>query len=186
MPLLDRFLQTYQVRSAHQIDINADVNGTYTALMSTDFADSAVVRWLMRLRRFGRRLKRPPAGSLIDHLQRSGFLLLEHEPHQHIVAGIAGKFWRPDSGFCADLRPEEFCEFRRPGFAKAAWLLEIIGIEHGRTRLRTETRVQCFGKSAELRFRAYWFLVGPFSGMMRTSMLQLVKRRAENTGTIKT
>jgi hypothetical protein len=61
MPLLDRFLQTYQVRSAQQIDINADVNGTYTALMSTDFADSAVVRWLMRLRR--------PVAGLSGHRQ---------------------------------------------------------------------------------------------------------------------
>ncbi len=186
MSLLDRFLPGYQVRSAHQIDINADVATTYAALMATDLADSAVVRGLMRVRRFGRKLERRRAGSLLDNIQGSGFLLLEHEPQQHIIAGIAGRFWRPDSGFCSDMRPEEFSAFARPGFAKATWLLEIVGIESGRTRLRTETRVQCFGKSAERRFRAYWFFVGPFSGMMRTSMLRLVKRRAENTGTIKT
>ena len=47
-------------------------------------------------------------------------------------------------------------------------------------RLATETRVVAHGISARRKFRAYWLLVGPFSGLIRKEMLRLVKRNAES------
>lgn len=47
------------------------------------------------------------------------------------------------------------------------------------TQLTTETRIQTFGRSATLKFRAYWLLIGPFSGLIRKAMLSEVKRIAE-------
>jgi hypothetical protein len=71
-------------------------------------------------------------------------------------------------------------DFHREGFAKAVWSFSLAPADGG-TRLGTETRVQTFGRSATLKFRTYWLLVGPFSGLMRKAMLREVKRIAERS-----
>ena len=101
-----------------------------------------------------------------------------------ILAGIAGRFWRLDSGFVPIETPEEFLAFQREGFARAVIAFWTEAGSTGDTLLHTETRVQCFGAVAERRFRAYWMVVGPFSGLIRHAMLRLIKRRAESTGTM--
>jgi hypothetical protein len=40
--------------------------------------------------------------------------------------------------------------------------------------------VLALGNSARRKFRAYWLVVGPFSGLIRKEMLREVKRQAEN------
>ncbi len=47
------------------------------------------------------------------------------------------------------------------------------------TVLSTETRIKCFGQAALWKFRSYWSLVGPFSGLMRKAILKQVKTEAE-------
>ncbi|MGH9649109.1 MAG: hypothetical protein ACRD3I_01435, partial [Terriglobales bacterium] len=65
------------------------------------------------------------------------------------------------------------------GYAKAMWNFTVERAEEGVTRLATETRVVTYGSSARRKFRAYWLVVGPFSGLIRKEMLRLVKRNAE-------
>jgi hypothetical protein len=62
---------------------------------------------------------------------------------------------------------------------KAAWNLRVVDSRPGLSLLTTETRVQCFGFAARRRFRLYWAFVGPFSGLLRRSLLGGVKRGAE-------
>ena len=45
--------------------------------------------------------------------------------------------------------------------------------------LSTETRVLLTDARARRRFRAYWLVVRPFSGLVRRSWLRAAKRRAE-------
>jgi hypothetical protein len=46
--------------------------------------------------------------------------------------------------------------------------------------LSTETRIKCFGRAALWKFRSYWSLVGPFSGLIRKAILKQVKTEAES------
>jgi hypothetical protein len=46
-------------------------------------------------------------------------------------------------------------------------------------RLSTETRIAYFDSAARRKFRLYWTLVGPFSGLLRRVLLTGVQRRAE-------
>jgi len=94
------------------------------------------------------------------------------------VLGITGRFWRRDGGIVRGLTPAEFADFHREGYAKAVWNFSLTAADGG-TRLRTETRVQTFGRSATVKFRAYWLVVRPFSGLIRGAMLHEVKRIAE-------
>lgn len=125
------------------------------------------------------RQERP--GGLLQRLHGTGFVVLEEVPDDEIVIGVAGRFWRPDGDRCMDLTAAEFINFSRAGFAKATWKFKLrAGLaETGTTILATETRIRCFGQAAWWKFRIYWTLVAPFSGLIRKEMLEAVKIKAE-------
>jgi len=174
---IDEWLPQYQVSSSYSIFVHASDEKTYAALGGANFSDLAIVRGLMRLR--GYRLGRCGVPQTGAHDGGRGlFLELAAVPPREVVLGITGCFWRPDGGIVRGLTPSEFADFHREGFAKAVWNFSLTPANGG-TRLRTETRVQTFGSSATLKFRAYWLVVGPFSGLIRRAMLRQVKRMAE-------
>jgi site-specific recombinase XerD len=80
-------------------------------------------------------------------------------------------FWNPER----TKKTSIVCEFAvllRKVFDKA-------GVSHS-TVLSTETRIKCVGRAALWKFRFYWSLVGPFSGLMRKAILKQVKTEAES------
>ena len=48
-----------------------------------------------------------------------------------------------------------------------------------KTLLSTETRILCLGPKALKRFRAYWMVIRPFSGIVRKEWLRIAKKMAE-------
>lgn len=135
---------------------------------------------LLFLRGYGRRAHGVSRGTLPEKLVRFGFTKLEEVPGEEIVLGIAGKFWRHDG----DLRPladrDAFLGFAEEGCVKAAWNLRVEPSDSGASVLSTETRIACFGQDASHKFRRYWMLVGPFSGLIRRALLRGIRRRAEH------
>ncbi len=180
---LDDFLPEYHVRSAHTTVVQADIPTTYRALCAASFRDSAIVRALLRVRSLGKPLPpRPADASLLNDLTRGGFLQLALEPEREMVFGIAGKFWLPRAERVTFDSVEEFERFHTAGYAKAAWNLSLHAITPQTTKLCTQTRILCYGRGAELKFRAYWRLVGSFSGITRKVLLKQVKQGAERQG----
>ena len=178
---IDEWMPKYNVSTYYSILVRASVEKTSAALASARFSDLPIVRRLMRLR--GYRMDRNKATgpeSCKPNRPYGAFLELSTVPQQEVVLGIAGRFWRADGGIVRDLRPNEFVDFHREGFAKAVWIFSLAPADGG-TRLGTETRVQTFGSSATLKFRMYWLLVGPFSGVIRKAMLREVRRIAERS-----
>jgi hypothetical protein len=72
-----------------------------------------------------------------------------------------------------------FRAFNQPRAAKAAFNLLLVPLPGDRTQLRTETRVACVDGAARRRFRLYWMLIKPFSGLIRRSLLRGIRMRAE-------
>ena len=178
---LDELMPEWDVRSAHQIEVKAPVVTVAKAVETADFSESKIVRGLLALRRFGQRTKPAPSQSLRESLRRSGFIELVRVDDEEVVIGVAGRFWRPDSGIdMVPFTPETFLADSRPGFAKVAWNFSMRELEPGRTLLCTQTRIRCFGDAARRKFKMYWFVVGPFSGLIRHAMLRMVRRRAES------
>lgn len=176
---IDEWLPQYQVSSCHSIFVHASDERTYAALRQASFSDLPIVRGLMRLR--GYRIGRSGIPETDAQQGRRGsFLELADVSKREVVLGIAGRFWRPDGGIIRGLTPAEFAGFHREGYARAAWNFSLTPADGG-TELKTETRVQTFGRAATWKFRAYWFLVNPFSGLIRKAMLREVKRIAERT-----
>lgn len=171
---IDEWLPEYTVRASYSIRVLASPEQTFAALKSANFGNLTIVRQLMRLRGYG-----PKKESKESNLPLPGsFLPLAAIEPKEVVLGIVGKFWRPDGGIVRGLTPEEFRDFQAEGYAKAVWNFSLAPSRDG-TCLTTETRVLTRGRSATFKFRLYWLVVGPFSGLMRRAMLREVKRIAE-------
>ena len=177
---IDEFLPNYDFCAAYEIRIDAPTSVVYECLLRSDFSELWLVRVLMTLRS-GKRLPRNRVPSdLRRRLQGTGFVMLAEAPGDELVIGVAGQFWRPDGGRCLDLTADEFAGFSRPGYAKVAWNFKLLAESPESTLLSTETRIKCFGQAALWKFRIYWSLVGPFSGLMRKAILKQIKTEAES------
>jgi hypothetical protein len=176
---IDDWLPEYQVSARYSILVGSSPEKTAAALKKASFADLPIVRGLMRLRGYRLRSTMHAVSPTVEACRFGSFLELVANP-QEVLLGIAGRFWRPNGGIVRDLTPDGFRDFRRIGYAKAVWNF-YVSPANGNSQVSTETRVQTFGRPAAVKFRLYWVLVGPFSGLMRKAMLREVKRIAERS-----
>ena len=181
--LIDSFAPRPDAVETHSIVINASRETVYRALRTADLGQSFVIKSLLALRSIPGFIARPcsmPRNRklTLQTLMDSGFGLLAEKTDEEIVLGVTGRFWRP----AGNLSPFNRADFDRPvsaGFARAVWNFSVSELSQGRTLLRTETRVICGDASSRRKFRTYWFLVRPFSGLIRLIMLKRVRKIAE-------
>jgi hypothetical protein len=175
-------MPAYDVKAAYSILIAATPQRVWEELLNADFTNMPIARRLIRLRTVGRRKPsgRPSTLATMGSRGAGGFLEISRVPEQEIVLAIAGRFWLPHAPVLRDWKAEEFIALAPHGAAKAVWNFYLTA-EGNKSRLSTETRVLCFGRSARMQFRLYWFLIGFFSGWIRKEMLQMVKRNCEGT-----
>lgn len=165
----------------HQTTVRASIQTVYETLRTADLGGSPVVRLLLRLRQlptlfFGGRSRSMPLN--FDALVRGGFILLGENPPNEIALGIVGRFWTMSGSRCR-LTAGEFRQFNQPGYARAVWNFSLVEEGAQVTRLATETRVQCLDDSSRRRFRVYWSVIAPFSGLIRREVLRTIRKRAE-------
>jgi hypothetical protein len=180
--LIDSFLPVPDVSEKHRIEIAADRQVVYRALWTADLGASGIVKGLLLLRALpqfllhpGTRRPRTKRAITLQTLIDAGFGVLAEEPDREIVLGVTGPFWRP-VGNVLPFSAEEFRGPVRPGVARAVWNFSVDEVANGHTMLSTETRVICGDRSSRRKFRAYWLLVRPFSGLIRRLMLRVVRR----------
>ncbi len=168
--LIDDFMPTYDIASRHTRLVQASPQKLYPALKALDLRRSTLIVGLFRLRGL------PSDALSYGGLERMGFTPLAEQPPHEIVLGLVGQFWRIAGGIVR-VPPGEFRDFRQPGYAQAAWNMSLTPLGD-RTLLATETRVRCTDGASLRRFRLYWSLIGPFSGLIRTEMLRLASQQA--------
>jgi len=174
--LIDEYLPLFHFSETHATEVNAPANVVYSSVLACDLSRSSIVRFLFHLRRL------PNSEMTIEGLQQIGFRSLAKREDREIVFGLIGIFWT-FSAKILPFRPEEFVSFDVKGYAKAAGNLLAVPITSHRTRLITETRVQCTSPWSRFRFALYWSLIRPFSGLIRREWLRLIKQHAENART---
>ena len=111
--------------------------------------------------------------SVID----AGFGLVAEEPGREILLGVMGRFWRP----AGNIERFDRLAFSRPvppGMARGLWSFKVASAGARRTILSTETRVTCGDAASRRRFRLYWLVVRPFSGLIRIIMLRAIRDAA--------
>lgn len=192
--LLDKLMPQYHVAERHRTLVRAAPSAVYAAVREANLAGGTVTRLLFAVRvlpaAVGAFVRSPHAalrdwggrrrqsGLRLADFERAGFRIIsERAPHE-IVIGLLGRFWTPQGAICADVDLETFRVGPPSGQALAGWNFSIREEPDGLSELRTETRVLC-APDAWPKFRIYWLLVRPGSGLIRHSMLRAIRREAE-------
>jgi hypothetical protein len=163
--LLDDVIPRADVRKRRTIELVAPPDRVWRALHETTLGEIPVARLLFRIRGL-------PAARDRGILELEGFTQLAEEPGRELVVGAVGKPWSPRGGLRRDADPRTFSE---PGYARMA-----LNVTYDGRTLATETRVALTDARSRLLFRAYWLLVGFFSGVVRDAWLRAVARRARD------
>ena len=181
--LIDSFAPVFDAVETHSVTIDASPDVVCQTLWTADLGGSALIKLLLGLRSLPGFILRgchplPRDQNItLQTLIDSGFGILAQEPGQEIVLGVTGKFWRP-TGNLSPFKRESFNPPVSPGLARAVWNFSVKETGNGRTILSTETRVVCGDRASRRKFRAYWFFVRPFSGLIRRIMLKRVRKAA--------
>jgi hypothetical protein len=173
---LDDYLPTYEFSERHSLAIDAPASRIDRAFRTVSIADVPIARMLWWLRRLGRPYgdsTKPFVGGELPGV------VLDDIPEEGIVLGLTGQFWRLLGADRDPARPttaEEFLAYDRADTCKA-----VIDFRVGASSLSTETRVHVADAAARRKFRRYWFVVRPFSGLIRILLLRAARRRATAT-----
>jgi hypothetical protein len=119
-------------------------------------------------------------GFTVDDLEAAGFIRLVDDPPNEFVLGTVGIFWKLTPQI-VDLSPEEFKSFDTPGYAKVAFNILIEKTDADSCLVSTESRILCLDDTSRRRFRFYWTLIRPFSGLIRIIMLGAIRKASEQS-----
>jgi hypothetical protein len=197
--LLDELMPKYDVIERHRTLVAAGPDAVYAALRGADLAGAPLTKLLLAIRAMPsaliallrspggalvelrgsrKRLAQPPRALRLADFERVGFHVVAERVSEELVIGLLGKFWTARGALCATLSVEDFHKGPPNGYALAGWNFTVAARADGLTELATETRVWC-AEDARVKFRAYWLLVRPGSGLIRRSMLRAIRREAE-------
>lgn len=182
--LIDSFAPKFDATEIHRIAIKASRQAVYEALWTADLGDSTVIKlllWLRSMPGFIVRRGKPSTRRQKITLRtviNSNFGLLGEKPTEEIVLGVTGRFWRP-TGNLSPFNRSDFNVPVSPGLARAVWNFSLRDGQEGQTVLQTETRIVCGDAASHRKFLAYWFVIRPFSGLIRLIMLRNVRKVAE-------
>jgi hypothetical protein len=170
--LLDKYLPDYHYSEKHEIGINAPAEKIYELVHNLDVSESRIIKILFALRGLPSRMLNK------ESMQKTRFIELERIENTEMIIGLIGQFWKPN-GNLQEFEPSEFLNFNKTDFLKSVWNFHLIQKSPTVTVLSTETRIQCLGPYSKRRFSGYWFLIRPFSGLIRKEMLRAIKKKSE-------
>jgi hypothetical protein len=180
--LIDELMPRFDAVERHALVVHAAPADVYAALRRVDLRSAPLIRALLFLRALpgalsGQRRERSRGPLTLDAMRGEGFVLLGERPGTELALGLVGRFWTA-TGQILRLDAEVVRTFDEPGYAKAVWDFRLAAQPDGTTRLSTETRVRCLDAPSRRRFRLYWWVIRPFSGLIRLALLRAVAREA--------
>jgi hypothetical protein len=196
--LIDEFLPRYDFAIVHAQVFGVPPQVCLRAARNLDLFRHPAIRVLVDSwalpQRAARRLtgrreggdRLPAATFRVEDMTRYGWDLLGENPSE-IVLGQISRPWKAASGAAGPAAaPAAFAAYDEPGYAKIA--LSIRTDPRGTTSsiLTMETRVALTDPASLRRFRRYWMVIGPFSGLLRRVALQLLDTDLRQPGPART
>lgn len=168
--LIDKYLPVYSFNEYHELLINSPIETVYEAAKNFDLAESKLIRFLFKLR--GLPTERL---NLQEFIVDIGFTNLEENyPTENLIGFWARTKIAPIASY------EDFINNAISPRVKVVWNFYLKKLSQSQTLLSTETRVLCVSPITRITFGAYWLIIKPFSGLIRTKMLQIIKRDTES------
>jgi len=194
--LLDELMPQYDVVERHGLPVRAAPEVTFDAIRSADLADGPITRALFAIRAIpatilllvqsprafagevrARRRQRG-RGTRLAEFERHGFRVVAERAPEELIIGLLGRFWTPRGGVCEQVSAATFNTGPPAGQSLAGWNFMVVPRGQDECELRTETRVWC-APDVRWKFRLYWMLVRPGSGLIRREMLRAIRKAAE-------
>jgi len=148
------------VRTCHQRAAGVDPDALWAAATRVRLSDT---RRLGRLVRW--RIPDLRDGLTYDELLRGyPFTVLEEGAH-FLASGLCGRIWTPARDYPQLSGPEAFAGWDEPGTVRVAFGHWVRPADGG-SELVSEARVQPTDRTAALRLRALWTVVGPFERLV--------------------
>jgi hypothetical protein len=118
-----------------------------------------------------------PRTTYHDLFRSEPFTVLEEREHL-LVSGLVGRIWTTARDYPRLDGPDAFAGWQRGGTARVVFAHWVAGQGDG-AELVSEARVEATDRTARLRLRALWSVVGPFHRLVAAEPLTLAARRAE-------
>jgi hypothetical protein len=172
---LDAWLPAATIRTQHQLISTAPPGRLWESARAVRLADTRTLGRLVRWRIPG-----TDAGSTFDQLLRGyPFTVLEEGEHL-IVSGLCGRIWTLARDYPRLGAPAAFRAWRVPGTVRVLIAHWVEPLKDGRTQIVSEARVAAVDRTAALRLRALWLVIGPFDHLVGAEGLTVAVRRAED------
>ena len=170
--LLDAWLPDPTVRTHHRRSVDADGDALWQSASSLRLSDTRalgrLVRWripdLERDLTYGELFRAYP------------FTVLEEGDH-HVLAGLCGRIWTLARDYPRLDGPEAFADWAEPGTVRVLFGHWVETNEDG-ADLVSEARVQPTDRTAAVRLRALWRLIGPFERLVGAEAISAAAARA--------
>jgi hypothetical protein len=104
------------------------------------------------------------------------FIVLD-EGERHLLAGLCGRIWTLARDYPLLDGPEAFARWDEPGTVRVLFG-HWVEPEGGGSALVSEARVQPVDRTASLRLRALWKVIGPFERLVGAEAIAVAGRRA--------
>ena len=177
MKLIDELFGEYDFAEHHRIPVDASPAEALAAVRAVTLREMPLAQVLFVLRSLpallvrGRGLPSARDRPLLPEMVAFGFVPLA-EREDELVLGYVGQPWRILGGSAPRLSREEWLAFEQPGYVKAVMNFRAAG-----GTLETETRIRVTDTDSRRRFRRYWLVIRPFSGLIRRVWLRAACRR---------
>jgi hypothetical protein len=173
---LDLWLPEPQVRTRHQRSARAEASDLWHAAETLRIREAPIFSRALRWRIPGT----SPDLSFRDLLRRYPFVVID-EGDLWSVSGLCGRVWTLQRDYPSIAGPEEFRAWNEPGTVRVLLAHWIEPDGNDGSVLISETRVEPSDRSAALRMRALWTVVGRFDRFIAAEVLRNAARRAESS-----
>ena len=171
---LDRWLPEHDLRTRHRRAAPAAPADLWDAAGAVRIRDARtlgrVVRWRLP--------DTPGEWTFRELFAREPFVVLE-EDETSSVSGLCGRIWTLGRDYPRLAGPEAFADWSEPGTVRVAFGHWVEAAGDDRSALVSEARVQAVDRSARIRLRTLWAVVGAFERLIGAEPLALAARRAE-------
>src|ERR671923_1927658 len=158
---LDAWLPEPVVRTHHRRTAAAEPDALWRTANALRLSDTRTLGRLVRWRIPGL-----DGGLTYGELFRAYPFTVLDEGERHLVAGLCGRIWTLARDYPRLAGPDEFASWREPGTVRVLFGHWVEATPDG-SALVSEARVQPVDRTAGLRLRALWKVIGPFERLLR-------------------
>ena len=172
---LDDWMDEPAIRTQHRRTAAVPQDELWRAALEVRLDDTRALGRLVRWR-----IPDTPGDQSFARLFRSyPFTVLEEDEHL-LVSGLCGRIWTLTRDYPALAGADAFRDWDENGTVRVIFAHWAAPQADGAAELVSEARVQPVDRTAALRLKALWAVVGPFERLVGAEALTAAVQRAEN------